>query len=212
MIRTPGIIKNIFSNVHWGNQNKGKYIYFTFDDGPIPEVTPWVLDQLKEFNAQATFFCVGENIKKNPLVFQRILNEGHSIGNHTYNHLDGWKTENKQYLKNVLKCDEVIDSFLFRPPYGRLTPAQFRLINNRLNLQVVLWDILSEDYNTKISPQKCLDNVVNYAKPGDIVVFHDSLKAQKNLKYALPKSLEILSKEGYQFLPLQKRLKAAVGF
>jgi len=158
-----------------------------------------VLDTLKKFHAKATFFCVGENIIKHPEIFKRIASEGHSLGNHTHNHLNSWKCKPEVYLENIKKCDALIKSKLFRPPYGKITRKLLK--NNYLknNYKIIFWDILSYDFDKTISPEKCLKNVLKHYKPGSVVVFHDNIKAEKNLKYALPLVLEKLSLQGYRF-------------
>jgi peptidoglycan-N-acetylglucosamine deacetylase len=182
-------------------------IYITFDDGPIPVITPWVLDTLNEYNAKATFFCVGDNIEKHPDIFSRILSEGHSVGNHTYNHLNGWKTKHKDYLDNILKCNSLLNSYpqhvnphllpLFRPPYGKMKKSQIASLKS--DFSIILWDVLSGDFDQTITEEKCLKNVLTKTRQGSIIVFHDSLKAKKNLFYTLPKFLEHFSKQGCKF-------------
>lgn len=173
-----------------------KTVYLTFDDGPIPEATPWVLDQLQEYNAKATFFCVGENVRKYPKIYQRILDEGHTVGNHTYNHLNAWKTKKHTYLSNVEEASEVIDSKLFRPPYGKLTPALSKKIAE--DYDIIMWDILSGDFDSNISAEKCLSNVKKNAREGSIIVFHDSIKAIDKLKVVLPHVLAYFSDQGIE--------------
>lgn len=174
-----------------------KVVYLTFDDGPIPEVTPWVLDVLDHYNIKATFFAVGENVKKYPELYKEVLNRGHEVGNHTYNHLQGLKTTSKGYIENVDKASEYIDSPLFRPPHGHLRfPQFFRL---RSKYKIILWDVVTRDYSKVQSPDKVVENVKHYTRNGSIIVFHDSLKAEKNLKYALPESIEWLIEQGYSF-------------
>ena len=212
MIATvPGFIKRIFNKRIWEGPAKEKCIYLSFDDGPIPEVTPWVLDQLKKYSAQATFFCIGDNVQKHPEVFQRIIAEGHSVGNHTFNHLNGWKTSTEEYVLNTLKARHILEKNLpekkafknplFRPPYGRLKTKQANMLQKR-GFKLVMWSILSMDYNRKITREKCLQNVLKNAKSGSIVVFHDSLKAQFNLTYVLPRVLKYFSQKGYSFRAL----------
>ncbi len=174
-----------------------KTIYLSFDDGPIPELTPWVLDQLKAYNAKASFFCVGENVKNHQQIYQRILREGHSIGNHSENHLNGWKTENKPYYRNIRKCADRINSPLFRPPYGKLKPAQMLLLSRYY--KIVMWDVLSGDFDPTISNQQCLDNVLENMVDGSIVVFHDNIKSKEKLHFVLPKVLEQGKRLGYHF-------------
>jgi len=181
----------------WHVPTSEKVLFLTFDDGPIPEATPWVLDILHAYGAKATFFCVGDNVRKYPDIFQRILAEGHAVGNHTFNHLKGWGTETSDYLENVERCAEMVSSPLFRPPYGKLKPSQTRLLKSQY--RIVMWDVLSGDFDPKISPEKCLQNVLENVQPGSIVLFHDSVKAETRMRFALPKVLEKLKSEGWRF-------------
>lgn len=178
-------------------------LYLTFDDGPIPEVTPWVLEQLEKFKAKATFFCVGDNVKKHPTVFEQVKRQGHSIGNHTFNHLNGWATEIVPYFHNVRHCASLVNSVLFRPPYGKLRPKQAQFLQR--HYRIVMWDVLSGDFDAHVSPEQCFTNVINNAQNGSIVVFHDSLKAKDNLEYTLPKVLEYFSERGYNFEKLNEQ-------
>lgn len=197
LVKTPQFIQGLFPNFTWHIPTEEKTLFLTFDDGPIPEVTPWVLEQLAVYEAKATFFCVGDNIRKHPEVFQQVIDAGHAVGNHTYNHLNGWASDNIPYFHNVRHCANQVHSVLFRPPYGRLTPkqAQFLLRHYR----IVMWDVLSGDFDANITPEQCFQNVALHAAPGSIVVFHDSLKAFDNLRYALPQVLEHFSAQGYRF-------------
>jgi peptidoglycan/xylan/chitin deacetylase (PgdA/CDA1 family) len=180
-----------------------KVMYLTFDDGPHATVTPFVLQQLQQYNAKATFFCIGKNVVEQPTIYQQILNDGHSIGNHTHNHLNGWKTNDASYLKNIELAAQHIQSNLFRPPYGRIKKSQAKqLMLRNANMKIVMWDVLSGDFDTQLSPQKCLDNVLKNVTQGSIVVFHDSEKAFERLQYALPKTLEHFSNLGYTFKAL----------
>ena len=203
-VKTNKWIKKIFNNLVWDIPNSDKKIYLTFDDGPIPEVTEWVLDLLKSEEIKATFFCIGDNIKKHPEVYKRILSEGHQTGNHTFNHLNGWKTETKSYLGNFKLCEtehlklNTEHSFLFRPPYGKIKPSQSKAIR-QLGYKIIMWDVLSYDFDPTISVEKCLENVISNTEQGSIIVFHDSLKAEKNLKYGLPKAIQILKNRGFVF-------------
>lgn len=196
-VRTPFFIRVWYAEGIWNKPRDDNKIYLTFDDGPIPDITPWILDILKEYKVKATFFCVGENIQKHPDIFLRIREEGHQIGNHTYNHLKGWNTEDSTYLDNVKKCQELTGTALFRPPYGKAKKSQLKILKK--SFDIIMWDVLSGDYDTDISAEQCLKNVVKYTKNGSIIVFHDSLKAQKNVWYALPKAIEYLLKKGYVF-------------
>ncbi len=177
-----------------------KLIYLTFDDGPVPEVTPEVLDILEKRNAKATFFCVGENVKRHPEVFARVTAAGHSIGNHTYNHLNGWITSPGAYSINVERCTELFQTQLFRPPYGRFTPGQYFLL--RKKYRFILWSLLSGDFHRNTSPDQCLQNVLKNATSGSIVVFHDSIKAKEKVLFALPRAMDELLAEGYSFRSL----------
>lgn len=203
-IKTNWIIKKIFFNYTWDVSNTGNTVYLTFDDGPIPEITTWVLEELKKFDLKATFFCIGENIDKHPEIFKKVISEGHAIGNHTFNHLNGWKTPTEIYIENIKLCEEVIEkttnynsrSKPFRPPYGKLKTAQARAIE-KLGYEIMMWDVLSADFDTTLSKEQCLDNVLSNVKPGSIIVFHDSVKAFKNLQYVLPKTLAFLKENNF---------------
>ena len=202
-IKSPQFVKNLFPNFTWKIPTDEKRLFLTFDDGPVADVTPWVLRTLADYDAKATFFCVGENIRKYPQIFAQIREAGHSVGNHTFNHLNGWATENIPYFHNVRHCAGLVNSELFRPPYGRLKPKQAQFLQR--HYRVVMWDVLSGDFDPALSPQQCFRNVVNHAEPGSIVVFHDSLKARERLEYALPKVLEHFSALGYRFEALNER-------
>lgn len=203
-VKTHLLIKKNFKKMVWDIPNSEKKIYLTFDDGPIPMVTEWVLDLLKSNNVKATFFCIGDNIKKHPEIYKRILIEGHQTGNHTFNHLNGWKTETNHYIDNFKLCEtehsklNTEHSFLFRPPYGKIKPSQSKVVRN-LGYKIIMWDVLSYDFDSTISAEKCLENVITHTAQGSIIVFHDSLKAEKNLKYALPKAIQILKDKGFVF-------------
>ena len=197
VVKTPRILKRTYPKCVWDIPTVDKTIYLTFDDGPTPKVTDWVLDELTRYKAKATFFCIGKNVVENPELFARINNESHSIGNHTYSHLKGWSTKEYTYLKDVIKCQQVVKTKLFRPPYGKLTRVQTNSIHKKFKM--VMWDVLSADFDTKITPEKCLKNVLKNTTKGSIVVFHDSKKAEKNLKFALPKMLKHFSELGFEF-------------
>ncbi|RBP34390.1 peptidoglycan/xylan/chitin deacetylase (PgdA/CDA1 family) [Oceanihabitans sediminis] len=210
-VKTPLVVKKIFPNYIWDIKTNAKEIYLTFDDGPTPEITKWTLETLKQYNAKATFFCIGNNIEKHPKIFYDILKEGHSIGNHTHNHIKGWKTSAEDYLANVKKAQEVIDTAtgkekleevkLFRPPYGQISPKQGSELL-KIGYKVIMWDVLSIDWDASVSKERCLNNVISKADSGSVVVFHDSVKASKNLQYALPRTLAFFSKKGYTFKAL----------
>lgn len=205
-IKTPRILERLFSSYTWRFDTDRKEIFLTFDDGPTPEITPFVLKQLKQYNAKATFFCIGKNIENHPEIFHQILSEKHSVGNHTQNHLNGWKTKNINYLESVLKCGDVIsnladktkESKLFRPPYGRIKKSQAKEILKR-GYRIIMWNVLSADFDRSISKEKCLENVLKNTKKGGVIVFHDSLKASEKLQFVLPKVLEEFSKKGFSF-------------
>jgi peptidoglycan/xylan/chitin deacetylase (PgdA/CDA1 family) len=203
LVKTPWLLKAFYPNLIWNKDRKRRSIYLTFDDGPIPIVTPFVLNILKQYNAKATFFCIGDNVSKHPDVFEQVKNAGHSIGNHTFNHLKGWKTEDKTYFENFLKADEQLHTGLFRPPYGRIKKSQIILLKQaNPDLNIVMWDVLSGDFDLNLSPEACLQNVLKHTENGSIVVFHDSLKAYERLEYVLPRAMEEWSKMGYSFSPL----------
>nr|WP_294774232.1 polysaccharide deacetylase family protein [uncultured Flavobacterium sp.] len=204
-IKTNRFIKTVFPKYIWEIPNRDKKVFLTFDDGPIPEVTEWTLAQLKKYNAKATFFCIGDNIQKHPDIFQKVIEHGHAIGNHTFNHLKGWKISLEDYIENTKKCSETISKLqtpnskhyqLFRPPYGKIKPAQAKALR-KLNYKIIMWDIISMDFAQNISQEDCLNNVLKNVESGSIIVFHDSIKAWKNLEYALPKTLEFLKEKGF---------------
>lgn len=201
-VKTPKLVSRLMPQYHWRINSPDPVVYLTFDDGPIPDLTPWVLDTLAQFEAKATFFCVGDNVRKHPDIYARLLAEGHRTGNHTFNHLNGLKTPAAQYIENVRTCAEYVDSSLFRPPYGRLRRGLRRALS--ADYQLVLWDVLSGDFDRALSPEKCLAGVLKHTEPGSIIVFHDSLKAEPNLRYSLPRALEAFRQKGWRFeaLPL----------
>lgn len=196
-VKTPVLLKKIFPNQVWSIPAQEKKLYLTFDDGPTPGITEWVLDELNKYKAKATFFLVGKNIEQYPEIVQRIKKEGHSAGNHTYNHVNGWQTATSSYIKNSLKCGELLDTNLFRPPYGRITQMQTRIMNNRY--KIIMWDVLSGDFDHSVSKDKVLNNVLKNTESGSIIVFHDSVKAQPRMQYALPRVLEHYSEQGFKF-------------
>ncbi len=197
-IHTPLIVQKMFPRFLWRfPSEKQKKIYLTFDDGPIPNITPWVLQQLEQYQAKATFFCVGANIEKNPSIYQQIKAQGHTIGNHTYQHLNGWKTNTKDYLADVQKCQNLTQTKLFRPPYGRLSPSQAKALNQDYTL--VIWDVIAGDFDPNITGEQCRNNIVKNAVDGSIIVLHDSLKSWKRLEFVLPKILEYYTNLGFEF-------------
>jgi peptidoglycan-N-acetylglucosamine deacetylase len=194
----PLVLKQLTQNwLTWEMHPVGKKIYITFDDGPVPEVTPKVLQILKNFDAHATFFCVGDNVNKHSDLFSEIKADGHSVGNHTFNHLKAWKNPAGEYIRNVEKCRQMFDSRLFRPPYGQITPYLIQQL--RKNYQIILWSVLSGDFNQNLSPEQCLQTVIRHTKPGSIIVFHDSIKASKNMLFVLPLFLEHFQRRGFEF-------------
>jgi peptidoglycan/xylan/chitin deacetylase (PgdA/CDA1 family) len=200
LVKTPWLLKKLYPQLTWDINSSSRCIYLTFDDGPIPIVTPFVLNILKQYNARATFFCIGDNVAKHPAIFEKVKADGHAIGNHTYNHLKGWITDDKIYLDNFLQADKLLNAQLFRPPYGRIKKSQIKLLKaTRPDINIIMWDVLSGDFDIDLKPEKCLKNVLNNTGPGSIVVFHDSLKAFDRLEYVLPRAMEYWSKAGYTF-------------
>ncbi len=206
LVKTPKLMTSLFPNFSWNFNRDDKVLYLTFDDGPIPNVTPWVLEQLKKYDAKATFFCVGENVYKHPDIYDMILEGEHTVGSHTYNHLNGWQSDNITYFHNVRKAAKIVGTNIFRPPYGRLSPQQASFLQR--HYEIIMWDVLSGDFDPYIAPSKCVQNVLQNVQNGSIVVFHDSLKAEKNLKYALPIVLETLTDKGFRFEPIQQMQKS----
>lgn len=204
-VKTPGWLKKIYDSYIWSIPESDKTLYLTFDDGPHPEATPFVLKELKKHNALATFFCIGKNVVAYPAIYKQIINEGHSVGNHTYNHLNGWKTGNDDYLKDIALASHEIDSDLFRPPYGRITSFQAKNLRSAMNgkePKVIMWDVLSGDFDIDCTPLQCLSNVLLATVSGSIIIFHDSEKAFPNLAYTLPRILHYFSEKGYLFKSL----------
>ncbi len=207
LVKPLPIARKLFSDAIWKKEESEKNMYLTFDDGPIPEVTPWVLDTLKKWNAKATFFCIGKNAAANPEILQRIIDEGHIVGNHTFNHISGWKSKLEAYNDEVELCQQELikqlngkSQKIFRPPYGKLKISQYRKL--KTEYKIVMWDVLSMDYDLNISKETVLQNVLEHADFGSIVVFHDSLKAAEKIRFALPKVLEHFSALGFEFKAL----------
>ncbi|MCB9252742.1 MAG: polysaccharide deacetylase family protein [Flavobacteriales bacterium] len=196
--KVPSVVKWMYPSLTWESGNKEKGIFLTFDDGPHPEITPWVIEQLKEFNFKATFFCIGENVHKFPEIIELIKLNGHSLGNHTYNHLKGFKTEDTEYIHNIRKCNELVGSNLFRPPYGQIKRSQIEILKKQY--RIIMWSLLVEDWNPNLNTGLKLKNLVHKSRPGNIIVFHDSQKAEKNLKAVLPEYLHFMKNEGYDAL------------
>lgn len=196
---SPFWLKALFPRYKWSVNTKDKTIFLTFDDGPIPDITEFVLDTLRQYNAKATFFCIGDNVRKHPEIFRQILERGHSVGNHTFNHMNGWKSDDAEYLANIDLCEKQLNipTNLFRPPYGRMKKSQARQLPT--SKEIIMWDVLSGDFSPNIKPDICLQKSIKHTSPGSIVLFHDSLKAASNMQYALPRYLSHFKKIGYQF-------------
>ncbi|HEX2394654.1 MAG TPA: polysaccharide deacetylase family protein [Bacteroidales bacterium] len=195
LIRTPGFIKWIYPGIMWDIRDVKPSVYLSFDDGPTPVVTDSVLTELNRFNSHATFFCIGRNVERHPDIYERIVRAGHSTGNHTYSHLKGWYTPDKQYYDDIQLAAQLINSSLYRPAYGMITPAQLKFLS--ASYRIVLWDIMSYDFDYNTSPEQCLNNVIRHARPGSIIVFHDSLKAADKISYALPRVLEFFKNKSW---------------
>jgi len=203
LVKSPLLLKWYYPSLVWNKSRKDKVIYLTFDDGPIPDVTDFVLKTLNTFNAKATFFCIGDNIVKHPEVFERVTAAGHQLANHTYNHLKGWKTEDQIYIENIQLCQQLTKSPLFRPPYGRIKKSQVKRIKALYpNIQIIMWDVLSGDFDLQLSPENCYRNVIKHTENGSIIVFHDSIKAFERLQYTLPRALKYFHDRGFTFATL----------
>lgn len=200
LVKTPAFVKKLYPELIWIGENIDKRVYLTFDDGPIPQMTPWVLDMLKTYYAKATFFCIGNNVVQYPEIYNRILNEGHRVGNHTFNHVSGWSIEDSFYYDEVALARKVIDSTLFRPPYGRIKKRQIKTLQQ--DYKIIMWDILSGDFDIKLEANDCLTNVIKNLQSGSIIVMHDSIKAEDRLRGFLENLLIHLTTEGYACVPL----------
>lgn len=199
-VRKPRWVRKFYGDCTWEVATGDKALYLTFDDGPDPEETPFVMEQLAKFGAKGTFFCLGSNVVKHPELYRQLVAEGHAVGNHSYSHLDGWRSSNSRYYNDIAAASKVIDSNLFRPPYGHITWNQVnRLKKDEHNLRTILWSVLSADFDENTPKEKCFRNVADHAKEGSIVLFHDSTVASRNMRYALPRVLEHFSAKGFRF-------------
>lgn len=198
LTKTPWWLRALYPSLVWRMPRGEKKIYLSFDDGPHPVATPFVLDQLAKYGAKATFFCIGKNVEAEPVIYQRILAEGHSVGNHTQHHVNGWKTNDQTYLADVAEASKQIKSNLFRPPYGRVRRSQINKLRQQ-NQQIIMWDVLSADFDTNLTGEACTSYVLYHTRPGSIVLFHDSAKAWDRMSIALPKVLKHFCEEGYEF-------------
>lgn len=195
--RLPYLFRFLLPGLIWKIKSSKNEVFLSFDDGPHPEITPRVLEVLNQYNAKATFFCVGQNVEKYPDVYNKILEEGHLTGNHTFNHVNGWKVSSKEYYKNIEMCSDLVDSQFFRPPYGRIKLSHIPYV--KMQYRIIMWSVLSGDYDLKMNPRWCLERSIRYTKSGSIIVFHDSKKAASNMLYALPRFLDHFSNLGYRF-------------
>jgi peptidoglycan-N-acetylglucosamine deacetylase len=199
-VKTPLWLQKLFPKMIWKVNSNEKKIYLSFDDGPHPEHTVFVLNELKKYNAKATFFCIGDNVRLHPIVYKRIIEEGHSVGNHTYHHLNGKKTKDNVYIKDIEEAAKYIDSNLFRPPYGQIKKFQAKVLKEmKIPYKIIMWTVLSGDFDIKLNKEKCLENVLLKTTNGSIVVFHDSEKAAEKMRYVLPETLKCFSEQGFSF-------------
>ena len=195
--RAPKLYRNLYRGSHWRFTIDKKIVYLTFDDGPIPEITPWVLDLLDKYNIKATFFCVGDNVRKYPDIYRMVQERGHQTGNHTFHHIQGLKTDTRSYMEDVQEAGRLIDSKLFRPPYGHMRFSQFKALLKKY--KVIMWDVVTRDYSHLMTAEQVFEVVKKYTRNGSIIVFHDSLKSGDRMKQSLPKSIEWLQEQGYSF-------------
>ena len=210
-VTTPWWLRKLFTGCVWDIKTREKVIYLSFDDGPHPTITPFVLNELQKYNAKATFFCIGDNVKKFPETYKAVIEAGHAIGNHTMHHINGWKTEDEKYIADINEAGKSIESNLFRPPYGRIKNSQLRkLQSTQPKLQTIMWSVLAGDWIATLAPHKCFQQVKNNVYPGCIIVFHDSEKANERMSYVLPKLLEHFSKEGFVFKKIEENTKEKI--
>ena len=206
LVKTPWWMKKLYPGCVWDMPVKEKTLYLSFDDGPHPAITPFVLQQLKKYNAKATFFCIGENVARYPGIFQQVIDEGHAVGNHTFHHINGWKATDQEYIDDIKKADEYINSRLFRPPYGRIKKSQLnRLKQGENKISVIMWNVLAGDWDIDLEPEKCYQRVKRNILPGDIIVFHDSDKAWDRMSYCLPRLLEDFTALDYTFVSISQQ-------
>ena len=196
-VKIPQLLKKLFPSLTWDYNTGDKIVYITFDDGPIPESTAWTLNLLREKNVKASFFCVGDNVRKYPEIYQQILDEGHAVGNHTHNHLRGFTSQTQAYIDNVELASQYIDSKLFRPPYGMIKRSQAKRL--LMDYKIIMWDVLSEDYRQDITPGECYLAVLKNIRPGSIILFHNHVKSETNMRYALPRLINELQNRGFEF-------------
>lgn len=196
-IQVPDVLRPLLGKLTWRRDSSSKVIYITFDDGPVPEVTPLVLDLLDKHNIKATFFCVGDNVRKHPEVYAEVLRRGHKTGNHTFNHIKGFSFSEEEYVANVEKAAEYIDSELFRPPYGRIKRSQLKRLQSKY--EIIMWDLITYDYDRKLSKESILRNIKHYSRNGSVIVFHDSIKAKDNMLAVLPMAIEYWNSQGYTY-------------
>lgn len=205
LIKTPWVLKKLYPDCVWDIPVQDNILYLTFDDGPHPEATPFVLNELKKYNAKATFFCIGKNVVEYPEIYKQILVEGHRVGNHSYNHLNGWKIDDATYIADIMHAKKFIDSDIYRPPYGRITKFQNRLLtgagstSEKQLFKIIMWNVLSADFDISVTPEKCASNVIRNTSRGSIIVFHDSQKALLKLQFALPRVLQHFTERNYKF-------------
>ena len=204
LVKTPWWVKKLYPDCVWDMPEKNKTLYLSFDDGPHPTITPFVLKLLKQYNAKASFFCIGENVEKHPDLFKQYIDEGHAVDNHTYKHLNGWKTNDDDYLYDIERTDRLMSTNLFRPPYGRITRSQIKKIrNDNAGKKIVMWNILAGDWVTTLSPDKCYTRMREKISEGDIIVLHESNKSWERMSYCLPRILKEFTAKGFVFAPIQ---------